>query len=75
MSLTATWYLREDDGLEGRLAFFVSSLTDAAQEVADATHLKPDAQMPVALLLAGWRHSLTYGKLATSSSVIHFDVQ
>jgi len=75
LTLIATWYLREDDGLEARAAFFVSSLTEAAQEVQHASGLKPDAQMPVALLLAGWRHSLTYGKVAAGSTVIHFDVQ
>lgn len=75
LTLSASYYLREDDGLEARAAFFVSSLTDAAQEVAKATGLKPDSQMPEVLLLAGWRHSLTYGKVATSAAVIHFDVQ
>jgi hypothetical protein len=75
LTLTAAYYLREDDGLEARAAFFASSLTDSAQEVATATGLKPDAQKPVSLLLAGWRHSLTYGKLALGASVVHFDVQ
>jgi hypothetical protein len=75
VALTAAWYLRESDGLEARTAFFISNLSDAAQEIQTSTHLAPDAQKPVALLLAGWVHSLTYGKLATSNSVIHFDVQ
>lgn len=75
LAVAAGYYLREDDGLEARVAFFASSLSDSAQEVATATGLKPDAQRPVALLLAGWRHSLTYGKLALGASVVHFDVQ
>jgi hypothetical protein len=75
VTLSAAYYLREDDGIEARAAFFVSGLTDSAHEVVNTTGLKPDAQMPVALLLAGWRHSLTYGKVAGGSSVMHFDVQ
>ena len=75
LSLIGTWFLSENDGVEARMTFFVSSMTDAAKEVQQATGLKPDAQKPVALLLAGWRHSLTYGKVAIGDTVIHFDVE
>jgi hypothetical protein len=43
--------------------------------VVDQTGLKPDAQEPQALLLVGWRHSLTYGKLALGGGAVHFDLQ
>jgi hypothetical protein len=75
LSLSAVYYPSESNGVELRGAFFASSLDSAAQEVAAATGLKPDAQKPVALLLGGWRHSLAYGKVAVGSSVAHFDVQ
>ena len=74
-TLSAVYYLREDDGAELRAAFFASSLDGSAQRVLDSTGLRPDSQSPQALLLAGWRHSLTYGKVALASSVVHFDVQ
>ena len=74
-TLSAVYYLREDDGVEMRAAFFASSLDGAAQRVVDRTGLRPDSQSPQALLLLGWRHSLTYGKVALGSSVVHFDVQ
>lgn len=73
--LDASFYLREDDAIAARFGFFLSSLSSAAQQIQSATGLKPDAQMPIALLLAGWKHGLTYGKLATGSTVVHFDVQ
>ena len=73
--LSAVYYPRENDGLELRTALFASSMSGSAGEVLAATGLKPDAQRPVALLLAGWRHSLAYGKIAVGSGVVHFDVQ
>ena len=54
---------------------FWSQLDGSAQEVVKQAGLYPDAQKPQALLLGGWRHSLTYGKVALFSSVVHFDVQ
>ena len=74
-SFSAVYYPGESNGVELRGAFFASNLDGAAAEVATATGLRPDAQKPVALLLGGWRHSLTYGKVAIASGVIHFDVQ
>jgi hypothetical protein len=75
LTLSAVYYPGENDGVEMRMAWFASSLSSSAQEVATATGLKPDAQKPVALLLGGWRHSLAYGKVAVGSGVVHFDVQ
>ena len=75
LTLSAAWYPREDDGIEARLAVFDSTLSDSAQEVHKATGFKPDTQAPAALLLAGWRHSLTYGKVAVGAGVVHFDLQ
>jgi hypothetical protein len=74
-SFSAVYYPGESNGFELRGAFFASRLDGAAEEVAAATGLRPDAQKPVALLLGGWRHSLTYGKVAIGSGVVHFDVQ
>jgi hypothetical protein len=74
-TLSAVWYPAEDDGIETRLALFSSHLDGSAQEVADKTGLQPDSQAPQTLLLFGWRHSLTYGKVALASQVVHFDVQ
>ena len=75
VAVSAIYYLNESNGLELRSTFFASSLDGSAQEVVAATGLKLDAQKPVALLLGGWRHSLTYGKVALGSGVVHFDVQ
>ena len=74
-AVSATYYFRESDGVELRAAFFWSHLDGSAQEVVSQAGLYPDAQKPEVLLLAGWRHSLTYGKVALFSGVIHFDVQ
>ena len=75
LTLTAAYYLGEDNGLELRAALFASSLSGSAQEVAKATGLQPDAQKPLGLVLGGSRHSLAYGKVAVGSGVVHFDVQ
>ena len=72
---SASYYPRENDGVELRAGFFASSLNGSAQEVANQTGLRPDAQKPQALLLVGWRHSLSYGKLALGSGAVHFDLQ
>lgn len=74
-TLSAVYYFRENDGLELRTAMFWSQLDGSADEVVKQAGLYPDAQKPEVLLLGGWRHSLTYGKVALFSSVVHFDVQ
>ena len=66
---------KETIGLEVRFTQFFSSMTGPAQTVFQETGIKPDAQMPQMRLLAGVRHSLTYGKLATSTASLHFDFQ
>ena len=75
LSFTATYYPSESGGPEARLLWFFSSLNDSAQRVAAATGFVPDARAPQALLLAGWRQSLTYGKVALAGEAIHFDLQ
>ena len=75
VSFTATYYPSESGGPEARLLWFFSSLNDSAQRVAAATGFVPDARAPQALLLAGWRQSLTYGKVALAGEAIHFDLQ
>ncbi|MCA1825846.1 MAG: hypothetical protein ABR567_10300 [Myxococcales bacterium] len=74
-AFSAVYYFRESDGVELRTAFFWSHLDGSAQEVVSQAGLYPDAQKPQVLLLVGWRHSLTYGKVALFSTVVHFDVQ
>ncbi|HZX93805.1 MAG TPA: hypothetical protein VFE90_04770 [Myxococcales bacterium] len=71
----ASYYLRENDAVEVRAIVFASWLGSSADEVFQNTGLVPDAQKPVSLLAAGWRHSLAYGKVTTGSSVLHFDLQ
>ena len=75
--LSATWYLREGGGLELRAAPLFSRLDAAGREVSAETGLVPDAQRPVALVTAGWRQSLGYGKVLPfpGGGVVHFDLQ
>jgi hypothetical protein len=75
MSLSATWYPSERDGIEVRAIWFFSRLNSAAQELRDSTGLLPETQRPVALVQGGWRRSLSYGKLAFAGSIVHFDLQ
>ena len=74
-ALSAAWYATETTGVELRAAFFFSRLGAAGREVFNTTGLLPDSQRPVSLLTLGVRRSLTYGKLALGSAVVHFDVQ
>lgn len=73
--LTAAWYPKEDDALELRAAAFAAFLNETANTVFQGTGFVPDAHKPSALLMLGWRHSLTCGKVALGSSVVHFDLQ
>jgi hypothetical protein len=50
-------------------------MSSSAQNVFTQTGVKPDAQMPDMRLVAGVRHSIGYGKLATGDTVVHFDFQ
>jgi hypothetical protein len=75
---SGSWYPVETDGVEVKLALFVSWLGPAGTEVFERTGLVPDAHRPVGLLAAGWRHTLGYGKVLvdpSASKVMHFDVQ
>ena len=72
---SGSYYLRENDAVELRTVLFASWLGSSAEEIQQGTGLVPDAHKPVALLAAGWRHSITYGKVALSGSILHFDVQ
>jgi len=75
VAFSAAYYVRESDAFEVRATLFASWLGSSADEVVRGTGLVPDAHRPVSLLAAGWRHSLTYGKVALAGSVLHFDVQ
>lgn len=73
--LSAAWYPKEDDAVELRAAAFVAFLNDSANRIFQGTGFVPDSQKPSSLIMLGWRHSLTYGKVALGSSVLHFDFQ
>jgi hypothetical protein len=75
VSLSAAYYPTESGGVEARMLWFFSSLSDSAQRISAATGFVPDARKPEALLLAGWRQSLTYGKVALAGEALHFDLQ
>lgn len=75
LSLTAAHYPREGDAIEVRAHLFFSFLSPAAQDVFQQTGLVPDAQRPVSLVGAGWRHSFAYGKVLLGERVFHFDFQ
>ena len=72
---SGAYYLREGDAVELRAAIFASWLGASGSQVVNSTGLVPDSHKPVSLLAAGWRHSITYGKVALAGSVLHFDVQ
>jgi hypothetical protein len=72
---SAAYYLREGDAFELRTAIFASWMGASGDQVVRRTGLVPDAQKPVSLLAGGWRHSLTYGKVALAGSILHFDIQ
>jgi hypothetical protein len=72
---SGAYYLRESDAVEIRAALFASWLGSSGSQVVNSTGLVPDSHKPVSLIAAGWRHTLTYGKVALGSSVLHFDVQ
>lgn len=78
LTLSGTFYATELDGVEFKAALFLSSLSPAGIEVFERTGLVPDAHRPIALLAAGWRRTLGYGKVligAETGRVVHFDVQ
>jgi len=58
-----------------RFVRLFSSLSGSARTVYDLFRMSPDTQRPVAMALAGWRQSLTYGKVAVAGAAVHFDVQ
>jgi hypothetical protein len=72
---SGAYYLRETDAVEVRAVIFASWLGSSGAQVVNSTGLVPDSHKPVSLIAAGWRHSLTYGKVALASSVLHFDLQ
>jgi hypothetical protein len=72
---SGAWYLRESDAVEVRAALFASWLGSSGSQVMNSTGLTPDSHKPVSLITAGWRHTVTYGKVAFADSVVHFDVQ
>lgn len=74
-ALSIAYYPIESGGVEIRYLQLFSSLSGSAQTVYNLFQLSPDAQRPVALALAGWRQSLTYGKVAVAGAALHFDVQ
>jgi hypothetical protein len=74
-SFSAAYYPWEGGGIETRVLWFFSSLSDSAQRMSAATGFVPDARQPQALALLGWRQSLTYGKVALAGAALHFDLQ
>jgi hypothetical protein len=70
-----SYFLSESGGPDLRVARFFSSLSAAGEEVFTQTQLKPDAQMPSALIAPGWRLSLAYGKALVGGSAVHFELQ
>lgn len=74
-ALTVAYYPIESGGPEVRFVKLFSSLSGSARAVFDAFGMSPDAQRPLSLALAGWRQSLTYGKVAVAGSAVHFDLQ
>ena len=74
-ALSVAYYPIESGGPEVRYVKLFSTLSGSARTVYDLFGLSPDAQRPLALALAGWRQSLTYGKVAVAGTAIHFDVQ
>jgi len=72
---SGAYYLRESDAVEVRAALFASWLGSSGSQVVNSTGLVPDSHKPVSLIAAGWRHTVTYGKVAFGDSVVHFDVQ
>jgi hypothetical protein len=75
LSLSAAYYPTESGGAEARVLWFFSSPSASAQEITAVTGFVPDARKPQALTLAGWRQSLTYGKVALAGEALHFDLQ
>lgn len=75
---SASFYTTEHDGFDLKLGAFLSFMSPAAQVVFQSVGLVPDAQRPVALLVAGYRRSVGYGKVMLNGamdSLIHFDLQ
>lgn len=70
-----TWYPVEQGGVDLQLAGIFSFMSTSGQEVFRVSGLVPDAHEPQGLLLAGWRHTLAYGKAAIGAQVFHFDLQ
>ncbi len=74
-ALSVAYYPIESGGPEVRFVRLFSSLSGSARTVYDLFRMSPDTQRPVAMALAGWRQSLTYGKVAVAGAAVHFDVQ
>ena len=70
-----SWYPVEQGGLDLQLAGLFSFLSTSGNEIFRVSGLVADAHMPKGFVLAGWRQTLAYGKLAVGSSVVHFDLQ
>ena len=70
-----SYYPIEQGGLDLQIAGLFSFLSTSGQEVFRVGGLVPDAHMPQGLVLAGWRHTLAYGKAAIGSQILHFDLQ
>lgn len=75
---SASFYLSERDGFDLKLGAFLSFMSPTASVVFKSVGLFPDAQRPVALLVAGYRRSVGYGKVMLTGameSLVHFDLQ
>ncbi len=70
-----SYYPIEQGGLDLQLSGLFSFLSTSGQEVFRVNGLVPDAHMPQGLILAGWRHTLAYGKAAIGAQIFHFDLQ
>ncbi|HVE83407.1 MAG TPA: hypothetical protein VND93_11190 [Myxococcales bacterium] len=75
---SGSYYLSESSGVDVKLGAFISFLSPPAEVVLRSVGLLPDAQKPLGLLVAGYRHSVGYGKVMLSGapeSLLHFDLQ
>jgi hypothetical protein len=70
-----SWYPVEQHALELQLGGLFSFMSTSGQEVFRVAGLVPDAHMPAGFVLAGWRHTLAYGKAAIGAQIVHFDLQ
>ena len=70
-----SWYPVEQGGFDLQLAGLFSFLSTSGNEVFRVSGLVPDAHMPQGFVLAGWRHTLAYGKASIGAQIFHFDLQ